>query len=372
MADSLISARARGSIQMGSANTRGEPLPFEPPLTLTDEVVSWVNEVAAPRVVLQSRLGDEPLFVRMSRLVWHAEPSAVSMLDCVVRVGDDMAILSLPCRLAEALISTVQQGLTLPSDPTRSLLLELALESWLTRLEALFARDLQLVRIDEARTEGPYLEFDTAYGPLTDKARLFLFSPLDRRVPPAFGILAQLLGQLPLEMPKLSPEIPVTVAIEIGSLRVSIALLRQAQGGDALLPDIIPFAQHIVILNADKLWAPAQVAGARLVLQGPFRLQPHPLECAHMTPRPQAQQLVPPSEADIDNIEITLVFECGRWPIPFGTLRNVNEGYVFDLGRPLDGPVDILANGRLIGRGDIVRVGEELAVRLRDRLAVNE
>ncbi len=91
-----------------------------------------------------------------------------------------------------------------------------------------------------------------------------------------------------------------------------------------------------------------------------------------MTTRPQAQQPIPPSESDIDSIEITLVFECGRWPVSLGTLKSVNEGHVFELGRPLDGPVDIVANGRLIGRGDIVRVGEELAIRLRGRLAVND
>ncbi|XIA67447.1 type III secretion system cytoplasmic ring protein SctQ [Bradyrhizobium sp. TZ2] len=165
---------------------------------------------------------------------------------------------------------------------------------------------------------------------------------------------------------------PVIVATEIGSLRVPVALIRQAQAGDALLPDVIPFAGGEVILTADRLWAPAQIDGGRLVLRRPFRLEPHPLRCAHMMTRRQAQQLIPPSEADIDSIEITLVFECGRWPIPLRTLRSINEGHVFELGRSLDGPVDILANGQLIGCGDIVRVGEELAIRLRGRLAANE
>ncbi|MBO4227528.1 type III secretion system cytoplasmic ring protein SctQ [Bradyrhizobium neotropicale] len=357
---------------MGSVNTLGEPTPFEPPLTLSRGVVSWLNEIAAPRMVLESRLGDKPLSMRMNRLVWQADRSAVSMLDCVFRVGDETAVLSLPRSLVETLISTVQHGLNLPSDPTRSLLLELALEPWIARLENLLAQDLQLARMDEATTEGPYLQLDIAYGPLTGKGRLFLFSSLDGPVPPAFGALGALIGQLPREMRKLSPELPVMVAREIGSLRVSVALLRQAQAGDALLPDVVPYARDQVILTADKLWAPALVASDRLILQGPFRLQPHPLKCAYMTPRSQLQQPIPPSESDIDSIEITLVFECGRWPVPLGTLRRANEGHVFELGRPLDGPVDIIANGRLIGRGDIVRVGEELAIRLRGRLAVND
>ncbi len=268
MAGYRMLARACDPVEMGSVNTLAEPTPFEPPLSLSRGVVSWLNEIAAPRMVLESRLGDKPLSMRMNRLVWQADPSGTSMLDCVFRVGGEMAVLSLPRPLAETLISTVQHDLTLPSDPTRSLLLELLLEPWLARLENLLARDLQLVRIDEATTQGPYLQLDIAYGPLTGKARLFLFSSLDGPVPSAFGALGALINQLPREMRKLSPELPVMVAREIGSLRVSVALLRQAQTGDALLPDVVPYARGQVILTADKLWASALVDGDRLILQG--------------------------------------------------------------------------------------------------------
>ncbi|WP_083519138.1 type III secretion system cytoplasmic ring protein SctQ [Bradyrhizobium jicamae] len=346
------------------------PAPFRPALTLSHAVASWLNEIAVFRAPLQSRLGDKPLSLRMNRLVWQAEPAATSMLDCAFDTGGETVVLSLPGPLAEALIATVQNGLTLPSEPARSLILELALEPLLAPLERLTQWHLQLIRTDEAARSGPYLEFDVAYGPLTSKARLLLFSFLDGPVPPAFSALGELLGRLPRHSPKLRPELPVLVAGQIGSLRVTIGLVRQAQRGDALLPDAIPLARGQIILTADRLWAPAEFAGDRLVLRGPFRLRSHPLKCGHMTTQAEAQQL--PSEADIDSLEITLVFECGRWPMPLGTLRGINEGHVFELGRPLDGPIDILANGQRIGRGDIVRIGEELAVRLRGRLAVND
>ncbi|MGY2843226.1 type III secretion protein Q [Bradyrhizobium sp. USDA 4524] len=348
----------------------GGPVPFRPQLTLSRAVVSWLNEIAAFRGPLQSRFGDKPLSLRMVRLVWQVEPPETSMLDCVFDAGGETLVLSLPRSFAEALIATVQNGLTLPSEPTRSLVLELALDPLLSSLEQLTQRHLQLLRTDEAAKSGPFLEFDVAYGPLTSKVRLLLFSSLDGLVPPAFGVLGELLGRLPRQTPKLRPELPVIVAGEVGSLRITIGLVRQAQQGDALLPDAIYLARGQIILTAGTLWAPAEVAGDRLVLRGPFRSQSHPSKSGHMTTQSQAQQ--PPSEADIDSLEITLVFECGRWPMPIGTLRSINEGHVFELGRSLDGPVDILANGQRIGRGDIVRVGDELAVRLRGRLAVND
>ncbi|WP_027571377.1 type III secretion system cytoplasmic ring protein SctQ [Bradyrhizobium sp. WSM1743] len=347
-----------------------EPAAFMPTLTLSHAVASWLNEIAALRAPLQGRLGEKPLSVRVSRTVWQAEPAATSMLDCVFEVNGETLILSLPGPLVEALIGTVQDGLTLPSEPTRSLVLELAIEPLLATLEKLTKRDLQLVRTEEARSTKPYLEFDVAYGDLASKARLLLFSSLDGLTPPVFRALGEFFGRSPRQKAKLPSEFPVIVAGHIGSLRVAIGVLRQAGQGDALLPDAIPLAQGQIILAADRLWAPAEIGGDRLVLRGPFRLRSHPLESGDMMPQSQVQQ-PPPSEADIDSIEITLVFECGRWPMPLGTLRTINEGHVFELGRPLDGPVDILANGQRIGRGDIVRIGEELAVRLRSRLALN-
>ncbi|VIO69178.1 Yop proteins translocation protein Q [Bradyrhizobium ivorense] len=367
MADTPTLAPACREGQAPPATQRPDgSVPFRPQLTLSHAVVSWLNEIAVFRGPLQSRLGDKPLSLRINRLVWQVEPTETSMLDCVFDAGGEMLVLSLPVPLAEALVATVQNGLSLPSEPTRSLVLELALEPLLAPLERLMQRHLQLLRTDETATSGPYLEFDVAYGQLTSKARLLLFSSLDALVPPAFSVLGELLGRLPRQTPKLRSELPVIVAGQVGSLRITIGLVRQAQRGDALLPDAIPLARGQVILTAGALWAPAEIAGERLVLRGPFRSQSHPLKSRHMT----TQQL--PSEADIDSLEITLVFECGRWPMSIGTLRSINEGHVFELGRSLDGPVDILANGQRIGRGDIVRIGEELAVRLRGRLAVND
>ncbi|GAA0033614.1 type III secretion system cytoplasmic ring protein SctQ [Bradyrhizobium ottawaense] len=362
---------ACGAEAAPASDRPAERAAFMPSLILSHAVASWLNEITALRAPLQGLLGEKPLSVRVSRTVWQAEPAAAPMLDCVFEVEGETLILSLPGKLAEALVRTVQNGLTLPSEPARSLVLEFALEPLLAALERMTQRNLQLVRTEEARSTQPYLEFDVAYGELASKARLLLFSPFDGPVPPAFTVLGELLGRLPRQAARLLSELPVIVAGHIGSLRVAIGVLRQAEQGDALLPDTIPLARGQIVLVADRLWAPAEIGGDRLVLRGPFRLRSHPLKSEDVMPQNQMQQQ-PPSEADIDSIEITLVFECGRWPMPLGTLRTINEGHVFELGRHLDGPVDIVANGQRIGRGDIVRIGEELAVRLRGRLALND
>ncbi|MBM2715372.1 type III secretion system cytoplasmic ring protein SctQ [Mesorhizobium caraganae] len=345
------------------------PAIFEPVLTLSHVVVSWLNDIAAYRRPFQSRIGDKTLSVRMEGLVWQQEPSAIPMLDCIWRVGAETIVLSLSRRLLEALVSTVQSGLAFPSEPTASLILQLAFEPLIARLEDQMQRNVQLLHVREAMTLAPHLELDIVFGPVNGKGRLFLFSPLDGLVPSAFRALGELLGQLPRQPRELFPELPVTVAGEIGTLRVPAALLRKACVGDALLPDISPFGRGQITLSVGQLWAGADLEGDHLILRGPFRPRSCPLENAHMT-QPESQP--GPSEADLDDVEIVLVFECGRWPIPLGELRSAGEGHVFELGRPIDGPVDILANGRRIGRGDIVRIGDELGIRLRGRLASND
>ncbi|WP_458380532.1 type III secretion system cytoplasmic ring protein SctQ [Rhizobium ruizarguesonis] len=318
----------------------------------------------------QSRLGDMQLSVRMERIVWQREPSTAPMFDCIWRAGDETIVLSLCHRLAEALISTVQNGLALPSEPTGSLVLELALEPLIARLERQTQRNVQFLRTGDATAPAPYLEFDIVCGPANGKVRLFLFSPLDGRVPSAFRALGELLGQLQRQPCDLFSKLPITVAAEIGSLSASVGLLRNASAGDALLPDVSPFGRGQVILSAGRLWAAADIAGDRLILRRPFWARPCRLENAHMTTQPESQQVL--AEADLDDVEITLVFECGRWAMPLGELRSAGEGHVFDLGRPIDGPIDILANGQRIGRGDIVGIGDGLGIRLRGRLACND
>ncbi|MFB9983127.1 type III secretion system cytoplasmic ring protein SctQ [Mesorhizobium newzealandense] len=349
--------------------TVGRPAIFEPALTLSHAVASWLNDIAASRRPFQALISDKPLSARVEGLAWQQEPCGIPMLDCVWRVGAETIVLSLSRRLVEALVSTVQGDLAFPSEPTASLILELALEPLIAQLEDKTQRDAQLLHVREATTLAPYLELEIVFGPVNGKARLFLFSPLDGLVPFAFRALGELLGQLPLQPREQSPELPVMVAGEIGTLRVPAALLRKACVGDALLPDKSPFGRDQITLSVGLLWARADLEGDHLILRGPFRPRSCPLENAHMT-KPESP--LGPSEANLDDVEIELVFECGRWPMPLGELRSAGKGHVFELGRPIDGPVDILANGRRIGRGDIVRIGDELGIRLRGRLACND
>ena len=71
-----------------------------------------------------------------------------------------------------------------------------------------------------------------------------------------------------------------------------------------------------------------------------------------------------PEDVDLDGLEVSLVFELGRRWATMSEVAALGPGSVLDLGRDLQGPVDILANGRRIGQGEVVRIGDAVGVRL--------
>jgi len=67
---------------------------------------------------------------------------------------------------------------------------------------------------------------------------------------------------------------------------------------------------------------------------------------------------------DPDEIEVRIDFELSRISLPLGELRNIRPGYSFELDVPAPGSVRIVSGGREIGRGELVRIGDRLGVRV--------
>ena len=69
-------------------------------------------------------------------------------------------------------------------------------------------------------------------------------------------------------------------------------------------------------------------------------------------------------DSDLDDLPVRLVFEVGRVELSLGELQRLAPGALVPLGRPPDEPLDIMANGRRLGRGTLVQIGESLGVRI--------
>jgi flagellar motor switch protein FliN len=98
------------------------------------------------------------------------------------------------------------------------------------------------------------------------------------------------------------------------------------------------------------------------------------------TPTPQVAPVAYPDlgagvgagpAGDLDllaDVELTVTVEVGRVRMPLRDLMRLVEGSVVELSRLATAPVDVLVNGSVIARGDVVVVDDELGVRITELL----
>jgi type III secretion protein Q len=80
--------------------------------------------------------------------------------------------------------------------------------------------------------------------------------------------------------------------------------------------------------------------------------------------RAQAASQAALDDSELDSLPLRVVFEMGRLEMSLSEVRQLAPGMTLPLARPLDDVVDIVVNGRRIGRGSLVRVGDGLGVRV--------
>ena len=69
-------------------------------------------------------------------------------------------------------------------------------------------------------------------------------------------------------------------------------------------------------------------------------------------------------QADLlENIGVKLTVEVGRAELTIRDLLRLNEGSVIELDRLAGDPLDVLVNGTLIAKGEVVMVGERFGIR---------
>lgn len=65
----------------------------------------------------------------------------------------------------------------------------------------------------------------------------------------------------------------------------------------------------------------------------------------------------------LENVDVQMTVEVGNTEIKIRDLLRLNEGAVIELDRLAGDPLDILVNGTMIAKGEIVMVGERFGVR---------
>lgn len=72
------------------------------------------------------------------------------------------------------------------------------------------------------------------------------------------------------------------------------------------------------------------------------------------------------------DVPVTVSMEIGRTQISIRNLLQLNQGSVIELDRLAGEPMDVLVNGTLIARGEVVVVNEKFGLRLTDIISPAE
>lgn len=295
-------------------------------------------------------------------------PPAAETLRAATPFGE--AVVEVPADLLRALFEALEPGLTAPPPappwPARTsraaalLLVELALSPLLQLLERACGGPITLGACEDggsAAAEEDALRLVFDLGGRRAEGRL---------IPPpaAVEVLAAGLARLP-PPPRLPLTWPLAVRIAAATLpaREVAALIR----GDAIVPGAgwLGAGRGLLVFAERWVWE-AERQGALLRLVSPRRPFAGPLfeELAMQDPPSPAAET--PPNADIGDLPVRLVFELGRLEVTLADVERLAPGQVLELARDPERAIDVLANGRRIGSGEIVSVGGRLAVRLVD------
>lgn len=81
-------------------------------------------------------------------------------------------------------------------------------------------------------------------------------------------------------------------------------------------------------------------------------------------PRPDVELIL--------DVPVTLALEVGRTEMTIGKLLNLSQGAVVELDRNAGEPLDVIVNGALVARGEIVVVNDKFGIRLIDIVAPSD
>lgn len=255
-----------------------------------------------------------------------------------------------------------------------AMLLELALLAPIKALELRLRADIRIEsRIDAIETTDALLPLQFRVHGLAGRnagAELFI----ERESVPA---IASALNELAVPS-RGTEQLPLPVQLSIGGSDLTLAELRTVRAGDIILADgdVQPAGASVAVVSERLRFQAERVAsGFRLVSRlAAARAAPTRSDSTgvwSMQPATDALQRPGVDEADLEQLPIRVVFELGKLDMPLAEVRRLAPGSVLPMARPSETAVDIVANGRKIGHGSLLKIGDSIGVRV-ERLFSDE
>lgn len=333
------------------------PVPFVPAALEVAAVHLW-NAAYRLRLPWQVNLAGVP-----ARITFTPHPMpVVPGVTVDLTIAGRPAAVWVPAGFAEEMLTVLPPQF----DPARlspehlAMLAEFAMLPGLCALEERLGAAIVLVSLQSKapdETRGPWVDVRIMRdGREEVPARL--------RLPPETGeAIITALGDGP--PPGGLDDLPCSVAVRIGATTLPAADVASLRVGDAVLVDAAAGPDAAVAVVAEFLAAPVVLDEAGARLEGvPQPAAGSMLEWCMTTAGQEKGSGADPEDTELAMVPVHLVFELGRLDLPLAEVQRLAPGVVLPLAAPVAGEVDILGNGRRIGRGVMVRIGDSIGVRI--------
>lgn len=273
-----------------------------------------------------------------------------SGVDLWLSLGETTLKLTLP---ADALlVLDLPANLTLDSLPG-SLLLEQALLPLIIALEQLTGQPIRLLASTRpVMSSALSFNFTVQSGEaaewpvqlqMNEVGATLIADALERHAPATPADLGHL-------------HLPMTV--DSGEAWLSLAELRSLLPGDVVMLDPWPDNQ-VRLCMGKRLQVRAQLDGSRLqVVEQPMAM--NSMKEHHMSEVGAGPSL----ETSLDELQLKLVCQVGSVELSLAQLRELGPGSLLQLTPQMQEGVELLINGRRVGQGQLVQIGDGLGVRL--------
>jgi type III secretion protein Q len=287
-----------------------------------------------------------------------------------LRLDGEPGELWLPQSLLDVLVGSVDPALSLDRlGPDRAaIILEFALASVLAAVEmnlgCKLAIDSFSGQVERLESDGQLPLFFTLVieGLVTTGCEL--------RIPPDYALrLAEGLDRH-AGISRSVLDLPVPVCLRVAAANLAAGEIERLSPDDVVLVDASCQPGHAVIaVIGERLVAPVALAP-----EG-HRLAAHPIPgttspWAWSMPT-DAMAAAWEADAETDNRPLHVLFEIGRFEMPASKVKQLAPNALLPLRPPHDQTVDIVVDGRRIGRGTLMQIGNRTGVRVstvRERL----
>jgi len=308
---------------------------------------------------------------------WPPPPPSTDVSSrCRLDIAVDGAAgaVTLSRSLVDAVIAALDPDQRLDRlDPShRALLLELALSDALSMLEANLGCRLAITLVTAPSHEGESgavrLAFKVAVEGHGVSAGELLLQPghatmfaqfLDRCAsPPPSPQTAD--GGLGVAI-----ELPVTVCLRVAAAMFAVGEIATLSPGDVVMADqYCQRTRTAVAVIAEHLVAPVELTAAGAQITARLKHARGSVWGWSMENGGDKSQADDLRKTNLDDIPVKLLFELGRTELSLAEIRQLAPGALIPMLRPLEDSVDIFANGRRIGRGNLVQIGDSMGIRI--------